>query len=114
MSLKWRIALGYSVLLIVAISAMSGIIAWRFQQILEDQAEATVNGTMVSPTRRGTDRGVDVPPPPPVSVCPCHTVAGQNPRTATTAMTRRAGPMMPKSPFFMLGIDWTHREQRQE
>lgn len=46
MSLKWRIALGYSLLLIVAITAMSGIIAWRFQQILEYQAEATVNGTM--------------------------------------------------------------------
>ena len=46
MSLKWRIALGYSVLLIVAISAMSGIVAWRFQQILEYQAETTVNATM--------------------------------------------------------------------
>lgn len=46
MSLKWRIALAYSVLLIVAISAMSGIIAWRFQQILEYQAEGTVNATM--------------------------------------------------------------------
>ena len=38
MSLKWRIALGYSALLIVAITAMSGIIVWRFQQILYDQA----------------------------------------------------------------------------
>ena len=46
MSLKWRIALGYSVLLIVAITAMSGIIVWRFQQILYDQAEASVNATM--------------------------------------------------------------------
>jgi two-component system, OmpR family, sensor histidine kinase ArlS len=46
MSLKWRIALGYSLLLIVAITAMSGIIAWRFQQILYDQAQATVNATM--------------------------------------------------------------------
>jgi two-component system, OmpR family, sensor histidine kinase ArlS len=48
MSLKWRIALGYSVLLIVAITAMSGIIVWRFQQILYDQAEASVNATMRS------------------------------------------------------------------
>lgn len=46
MSLKWRIAVGYSALLIVAISAMSGIIVWRFQQILYDQAEASVNATM--------------------------------------------------------------------
>ncbi len=46
MSLKWRIAVGYSVLLIVAISAMSGIIVWRFQQILYDQAETSVNATM--------------------------------------------------------------------
>jgi signal transduction histidine kinase len=46
MSLKWRIALGYSVLLIVAITAMSGIIVWRFQQILYDQAETSVNATM--------------------------------------------------------------------
>jgi signal transduction histidine kinase len=46
MSLKWRIALGYSLLLIIAITAMSGIIVWRFQQILYDQAETSVNATM--------------------------------------------------------------------
>ena len=46
MSLKWRIALGYSLLLIVAMTAMSGIIVWRFQQILYDQAETGVNATM--------------------------------------------------------------------
>ncbi len=46
MSLKWRIALGYSFVLIVAITAMSGIIVWRFQQILYDQAESSVNATM--------------------------------------------------------------------
>jgi signal transduction histidine kinase len=45
-SLRWRIALGYSLLLIVAMTAMSGIIVWRFQQILYDQAEASVNATM--------------------------------------------------------------------
>ncbi|MBV8529819.1 MAG: HAMP domain-containing histidine kinase [Candidatus Eremiobacteraeota bacterium] len=48
MSLKWRIALGYSLLLIVAISAMSGILVWRFQQILYDQVEASVNASMRS------------------------------------------------------------------
>jgi signal transduction histidine kinase len=48
MSLKWRIAIGYSVLLIVAMTAMSGIIVWRFQQILYGQAEASVNATMRS------------------------------------------------------------------
>src|SRR5690242_8583274 len=48
MSLKWRIALGYSILLIVAMTAMSAIIVWRFQQILYDQARASVNATMHS------------------------------------------------------------------
>lgn len=46
MSLRWRLALGYSLLLIVAMSAMSVIIVWRFQQILYDQAETSVNATM--------------------------------------------------------------------
>ncbi len=46
MSLKWKIALGYSALLIVAMTAMSGIIVWRFQQILYDQAATSVNATM--------------------------------------------------------------------
>ena len=48
MSLKWRIALGYSLLLIVAITAMSGIIVWRFQQILYNQAQTSVSATMRS------------------------------------------------------------------
>ena len=48
MSLKWRIASSYSLLLIVAITAMSGLIVWRFQQILYDQAQASVNATMRS------------------------------------------------------------------
>ncbi|MBV8197938.1 MAG: HAMP domain-containing histidine kinase [Candidatus Eremiobacteraeota bacterium] len=46
MSLKWRIAIGYSLLLIVTMTAMSGIIVWRFQQILYDQAVTSVNATM--------------------------------------------------------------------
>ena len=46
MSLKWKIALGYSALLIVAMTVMSGIIVWRFQQILYDQATTSVNATM--------------------------------------------------------------------
>jgi signal transduction histidine kinase len=46
MSLKWRIALGYSLVLIVAMTVMSGIIVWRFQQILYDQAATSVNATM--------------------------------------------------------------------
>jgi len=46
MSLKWRIAAGYSLLLIVALTVMSGIIVWRFQQILYDQARTSVNATM--------------------------------------------------------------------
>ncbi len=46
MSLRLRIALGYSLLLIVAITAMSAIIVWRFEQILYDQAETSVKATM--------------------------------------------------------------------
>lgn len=46
MSLKWRIALGYSALLILALTVLSGITVWRFQQILYDQATAGVNSTM--------------------------------------------------------------------
>jgi len=46
MSLKWKIALGYSALLIVAMTVMSGLIVWRFQQILYDQAATSVNATM--------------------------------------------------------------------
>lgn len=46
MSLRWRIALAYSALLIVALTLMSGILVWRFQQILYDQAENSVNATM--------------------------------------------------------------------
>ena len=46
MSLKWRIAVGYTVLLIVAITAMSGIIVWRFPAILYEQAQTSVNATM--------------------------------------------------------------------
>jgi signal transduction histidine kinase len=45
-SLRWRLALGYSLLLIVAMTVMSGIIVWRFQQILYDQGAASVNATM--------------------------------------------------------------------
>src|SRR5581483_2685755 len=48
MSLKWRIAVGYSVLLIVALTVMSGITVWSFQQILYDQARTSVNSTMHS------------------------------------------------------------------
>jgi two-component system sensor histidine kinase ArlS len=46
LSLKWKIALGYSALLIVTMTVMSGIIVWRFQQILYDQAATSVNATM--------------------------------------------------------------------
>jgi signal transduction histidine kinase len=45
-SLRWRLAIAYSALLIVAITLMSGIIVWRLKQILYDQAETSVNATM--------------------------------------------------------------------
>jgi signal transduction histidine kinase len=46
MSLKWRIALGYSGLLVIALGLMSAIIVWRFQAILYDEARTGVNATM--------------------------------------------------------------------
>jgi signal transduction histidine kinase len=46
MSLKWRIAIGYAVLLWLVLAVTSGIIVWRFQEILYDQAKSTANATM--------------------------------------------------------------------
>ncbi len=45
-SLKWRIAASYSILLIVVLIATSGVVAWRFQAILYDQAHARVDAVM--------------------------------------------------------------------
>jgi len=47
-SLKWRIALWYASLLIVVLAVTCGIIVWRFQGILYDQAKASVSTTMRS------------------------------------------------------------------
>ena len=44
--MKWRIAAGYAILLIVVLIATSGIIAWRFQGILYDEARARVDNVM--------------------------------------------------------------------
>ncbi len=46
MSLRWRIALWYAALLVVALSAISGTIAWRLQSILYDEAKYSTNATM--------------------------------------------------------------------
>jgi heavy metal sensor kinase len=48
MSLKWRIAVGYAILLIAVLAATSAIVAWRLQGILYDQAKNSVNTTMRS------------------------------------------------------------------
>lgn len=45
-SLKWRIAAAYALLLIVVLAGMSGVIAWRLQSILFDEARARVDTTM--------------------------------------------------------------------
>jgi heavy metal sensor kinase len=45
-SLKWRIAIWYASLLIVVLAVTSGILVWRFQQILYDQSKASVATTM--------------------------------------------------------------------
>lgn len=46
MSLRWRIALSYAALLVVALAAVSGTLAWRLQSILLDEAKASTNATM--------------------------------------------------------------------
>ncbi len=46
MSLKWRIASAYSLLLVVVLCTMGGLIVARFQTILFDQAQARVNMIM--------------------------------------------------------------------
>ena len=48
MSLRWRIAVWYAVLLIAVLAATSGIIAWRLQEILYDQVKSSVGSTMHS------------------------------------------------------------------
>jgi len=46
LSLRWRIAAAYAVLLVCVLAAASGLITWRFQSILYDQARARVDSTM--------------------------------------------------------------------
>jgi signal transduction histidine kinase len=46
MSLKWRIALSYAGLLVAVLLVTSGIIVWRFQGILYEQAKSSVSATM--------------------------------------------------------------------
>lgn len=46
MSLKWRIAIWYASLLIVVLLVTNGIIVWRFQGLLFDQAKSSVAATM--------------------------------------------------------------------
>ena len=46
MSLKWRIALWYATLLVGVLAVVCGVIAWRFQDILYEQAKGDVNATM--------------------------------------------------------------------
>ncbi len=46
LSLSWRIAGAYAILLLVALVATGGVIVWRFQSILYDQARVRVNATM--------------------------------------------------------------------
>ena len=45
-SLTWRIAAWYAALLILVLAVTSGLIAWRFQQILSDEAHARIDSTM--------------------------------------------------------------------
>ena len=45
-SLKWQIAIVYGALLVAVITAVTGLIGWRFQAILYDEARSRVNATM--------------------------------------------------------------------
>lgn len=45
-SLKWQIAIVYSALLVAVMAFVTGLIGWRFQAILYDEARSRVHGTM--------------------------------------------------------------------
>jgi heavy metal sensor kinase len=45
-SLSWRIAVSYAILLLVTLGAISGVIVWRLQTILYDEARTRVDSTM--------------------------------------------------------------------
>jgi signal transduction histidine kinase len=45
-SLKWQIAAAYSALLLVVMAIVGGLIGWRFQAILYDEARSRVDATM--------------------------------------------------------------------
>jgi heavy metal sensor kinase len=46
LSLSWRIAIAYALLLLVTLGATSGVIVWRLQTILDAQARSRVDATM--------------------------------------------------------------------
>jgi signal transduction histidine kinase len=46
LSLRWRIATAYALLLLAVLGATSGAIVWRFQAILYDEARSRVDATM--------------------------------------------------------------------
>lgn len=46
LSLRWRIAVAYALLLIVVLAGTSGVIAWRLQSILFDEAHMRIDTTM--------------------------------------------------------------------
>lgn len=47
LSLKWRIAAAYAVLLLAVLGATAGVIVLRFQSILNDEARSRIDATMV-------------------------------------------------------------------
>jgi len=46
LSLRWRIAAAYAILLVAALGATSAVIAWRFQAILFHEARSRIDATM--------------------------------------------------------------------
>lgn len=46
LSLRWRIAAAYAILLVAALGATSAVIVWRFQAILYDEARSRIDATM--------------------------------------------------------------------
>jgi hypothetical protein len=46
LSLRWRIAAAYAILLIVTLAATSAVLVWRLQTILYDEARSRIDQTM--------------------------------------------------------------------
>ena len=58
MSLKWRIAAWYTVLLIAVMAISGGIVVWRLQAILTQEARSRINATMTEIAQSASPQAV--------------------------------------------------------